>query len=79
MLIVSDKRIFRVAGPDIVFEEFDGELVVLNLASGRYFGFNAPAAAVWRGGDSAENRGSASGGSARSHGGVRHVLCPLRP
>lgn len=38
---------YRVAGADIAFEAFDGELVVLNLATGEYFGFNPPAAAVW--------------------------------
>lgn len=36
-----------VAGPDIIFEDFDGDLVVLNLKSGQYFGFNPAAAVVW--------------------------------
>jgi hypothetical protein len=40
---------YKVAGPDIVHEEFDGDLVVLNLGTGRYFGFNAAAAAIWGG------------------------------
>jgi hypothetical protein len=38
---------YAVAGPDIVFENFGGDLVVLNIATGRYFGFNAQAAKVW--------------------------------
>lgn len=38
---------YKLASDDIVFEEFEGELVVLNLASGRYFGFNNSAATVW--------------------------------
>lgn len=42
-----EKRL-KPAGPDIVFEEFDGDLVVLNLATGRYFGFNPAAATLWR-------------------------------
>lgn len=41
-----DKRL-KPAGPDIVFEEFDGDLVVLNLSTGRYFGFNPAAATLW--------------------------------
>ncbi len=41
-----DKRL-SLAGPDIVFEEFDGDLVVLNLSTGRYFGFNPSAAVLW--------------------------------
>lgn len=41
------KQSYKVAGPDIVFEQFDGDLVVLNLGTGQYFGFNAAAAAVW--------------------------------
>lgn len=38
---------YRVAGPGIVSEAFDGELVVLNLGTGQYFGFNPSAAAAW--------------------------------
>ncbi|MBV1904068.1 MAG: PqqD family protein [Marinosulfonomonas sp.] len=38
---------YKVSSADIVFEEFDGDLVVLNLASGQYFGLNSPAAAIW--------------------------------
>ena len=42
-----DGTAFRVAGPDIVFEDFDGETVVLNLRTGRYFGLNPAAAQIW--------------------------------
>ncbi len=38
---------YAIAGPDIVFENFNGDLVVLNIATGRYFGFNPTAARVW--------------------------------
>lgn len=38
---------YRAAGPDVVSESFDGELVVLNLGTGQYFGFNPSAAAAW--------------------------------
>ncbi len=40
--------IFSLASEDVVFEEFDGDLVVLDLATGRYFGFNDAATALWR-------------------------------
>ena len=36
------------ASPDVVFEEFEDELVVLNLANGQYFGLNTAASEVWR-------------------------------
>lgn len=38
---------YRLGGPDIVHEKFGGDLVVLNLASGQYFGLNPSAAALW--------------------------------
>ena len=41
------EAVFAISSPDIVFEEFDGDLVALDLGSGRYFGFNAPARLVW--------------------------------
>ncbi|MEM1375753.1 MAG: PqqD family protein [Pseudomonadota bacterium] len=44
---MSDHKTFAVASDDIVFEEFDGEYVVLNLKSGQYFGLNAEASILW--------------------------------
>ena len=41
------ERTFALAGPDVVAEGFDGDFVVLNLATGRYFGLNAVAGAIW--------------------------------
>lgn len=38
---------YKIAGPDIVHENFGGDLVVLNLASGQYFGLNATGATLW--------------------------------
>lgn len=38
---------FDLAGPDIVDEEFDGEMVILNLQTGQYFGLNEGGAALW--------------------------------
>lgn len=40
---------FVLASPDIASEEFDGEFVVLDLGSGRYFSLSGLAAVVWRG------------------------------
>jgi hypothetical protein len=34
--------------PDVVFRELDGESVVLDLSSGRYFGLNAVGTRVWQ-------------------------------
>ena len=39
---------FKLAGPDIVHENFGGEIVVLNLISGQYFGLNGSGATVWQ-------------------------------
>lgn len=38
---------YQLANPDIVFERFDEDLVVLNLRSGQYFGFNHAGALIW--------------------------------
>jgi hypothetical protein len=38
---------YSTAHSDIVFEKFDNDLVVLDLKSGRYFGFNSIGAATW--------------------------------
>ena len=38
---------YQVAGEDIVFEEFDDDLVILNLATGQYFGLNETARHTW--------------------------------
>jgi len=39
---------YKVASDDVVFEVFDGETVVLDLGTGRYFGFNVAASALWQ-------------------------------
>ena len=41
-------RVLEVANPDCVADDFDGEVVVLNLVSGVYFSLRNLAAAVWR-------------------------------
>lgn len=39
---------YVVASRDIVSEDFDGEFVVLDLGSGRYYSMDAAASALWR-------------------------------
>lgn len=38
---------FKITGPDVIHEDFGGELVVLNLATGQYFGLNSAGATLW--------------------------------
>lgn len=40
--------VYAVASRDIVFESFDGEAVVLDLSSGKYFGFSDSGSRVWQ-------------------------------
>lgn len=41
-------NVYSVASRDIVFESFDGEAVVLDLSSGRYFGFSDSGSKIWQ-------------------------------
>ena len=38
---------YKLPGPHVAYEQFDADLVILNLTTGQYFGCNAPAASVW--------------------------------
>lgn len=38
---------FIPSSPDVVHEDFDGDLVILNLQTGAYFGLNPAAATLW--------------------------------
>ena len=40
---------YRLASDDVACEEFDGEMVVLNLASGHYFALNKSASFIMKG------------------------------
>ncbi|MGH1350281.1 MAG: PqqD family protein [Methyloligellaceae bacterium] len=42
------KSKFVLSSTDVVFEEFDGEYVVLNLASGKYHAIDKSAALIWK-------------------------------
>jgi hypothetical protein len=39
---------YEVATPEVVDEDFGGEIVVLNLSDGRYFSLRGVAATLWR-------------------------------
>lgn len=43
-----EQLVYAVASKDIVFESFDGEAVVLDLSSGKYFGFSDSGSRVWQ-------------------------------
>ncbi|MBK6741668.1 MAG: hypothetical protein IPG66_01315 [Hydrogenophilales bacterium] len=43
-----DSHAFEIAAPDVVAEDFGSEVVVLNLANGRYFSLLGVAADLWR-------------------------------
>lgn len=38
---------YKIASPEIVFDDFDGEAVILDLSTGRYFSFSGKATALW--------------------------------
>lgn len=38
---------YRPRRPDVIDEQFEGEAVVVNLASGVYYAFNPTASAIW--------------------------------
>ena len=45
---VESRKALEVAAPDCIADNFDGEVVVLNMASGVYFSLRDLAGAVWR-------------------------------
>jgi hypothetical protein len=44
---MEQSDIYAIASKDIVFETFDGEAVVLDLATGKYFGFSDTGSRLW--------------------------------
>ncbi len=62
-MIVTLASSLRV-GEDVVFRELDGEAVILNLASGVYFGLDEVGTRIWQ--------------LIEQHGGLRDVLARLR-
>lgn len=49
MTRTNETKAYCIAGAHVVAEEFDGEYVVLDLGTGRYFSFVGGAALVWAG------------------------------
>jgi hypothetical protein len=43
-----EQSVYEIASKDIVFESFDGEAVVLDLSTGKYFGFSDSGSGVWQ-------------------------------
>lgn len=44
---MDTSSLYAVNAPDVVSEDFDGEMVILNLANGRYFGLQGIASQIW--------------------------------
>lgn len=44
---MGQSGVYAIASKDIVFESFDGEAVVLDLTSGKYFGFSDSGSRLW--------------------------------
>jgi hypothetical protein len=44
---MPDLGVYSVSSQDIIFESFDGDAVVLDLGTGRYFGFSDLGSCVW--------------------------------
>lgn len=44
---MSDERLYRVGGPHVLFEEIDGELIVVNMERGSYYSTDSVGADIW--------------------------------
>jgi hypothetical protein len=44
--VLSDCR-YTISAPDVVSEDFNGQIVILNLSDGRYFSLGGIASSVW--------------------------------
>lgn len=44
--ILPDRR-YAISAPDVVSEDFSGQIVILNLSDGRYFSLGGIASTVW--------------------------------
>jgi hypothetical protein len=56
--------VYAVASKEIVFESFDGEAVVLDLSTGKYFGFSDSGSGVWQALSSGVSADALAGSSA---------------
>jgi hypothetical protein len=46
--VPNSDRQYEINAPDVVAEKFDEDVVILNLANGRYFGLAGNANAIWQ-------------------------------
>jgi hypothetical protein len=44
---MPDLGVYAVAGEEIIFESFDGDAVVLDIGTGKYFGFSDLGSCAW--------------------------------
>ena len=44
--VLPDSR-YAISAPDVVSEDFNGQIVILNLSDGRYFSLGGVASSVW--------------------------------
>lgn len=47
MTSITYKGSYAINAPDVVAEDFDGKIVILNLADGRYFSLEGIASQIW--------------------------------
>lgn len=47
MAAVLSDRLYTISAPDVVSEDFSGQIVILNLSDGRYFSLGGIASSVW--------------------------------
>lgn len=45
---MTPDTVFEISAPDVVAEDFGNEIVVLNLANGKYFSLTDTSADIWR-------------------------------
>ena len=44
---MTSESYFRIKKPDVIFEEFDDEIVLINLENGNYYSIQGTAAEIW--------------------------------
>jgi hypothetical protein len=44
---MADLGVYTIAGEEIIFESFDGDAVVLDIGTGKYFGFSDLGSCAW--------------------------------
>lgn len=47
MTALDNRKSYTINAPDVVAEDFDGEIVILNLANGHYYALQGTAQRIW--------------------------------